>query len=52
MTLWSECSGSAGLFHTTLDRVFNHMNERYTAALRERHPHSTDTGEQHWALIL
>ncbi|XP_026203564.1 rho family-interacting cell polarization regulator 2 isoform X1 [Anabas testudineus] len=43
MTLWSECSGSAGLFHTTLDRVFKHMNQCYTAALQERHPHSTDT---------
>lgn len=43
MTLWSECSGSAGLFHTTLDRVFKHMNQRYTAALQDRHPHSTDT---------
>ncbi|XP_032392289.1 rho family-interacting cell polarization regulator 2 isoform X3 [Etheostoma spectabile] len=42
MTLWSECSGSAGLFHTTLDRVFKHMNQRYTAALQERHPHSAD----------
>lgn len=44
MTLWSECSGSAGLFHTTLDRVFKHMNQRYTAMLQERHPHSADTG--------
>lgn len=44
MTLWSECSGSAGLFHTTLDRVFKHMNQRYTAVLQERHPHSADTG--------
>ncbi|XP_031152133.1 rho family-interacting cell polarization regulator 2 isoform X2 [Sander lucioperca] len=43
MTLWSECSGSAGLFHTTLDRVFKHMNQRYTAMLQERHPHSADT---------
>ncbi|XP_044026674.1 rho family-interacting cell polarization regulator 2 isoform X5 [Siniperca chuatsi] len=43
MTLWSECSGSAGLFHTTLDRVFKHMNQRYTAVLQERHPHSADT---------
>ncbi|XP_008420250.1 rho family-interacting cell polarization regulator 2 isoform X2 [Poecilia reticulata] len=42
MTLWSECSGSAGLFHTTLDRVFKHMNQRYSAVLQERHPHSTD----------
>ncbi|XP_049457658.1 rho family-interacting cell polarization regulator 2 isoform X1 [Epinephelus fuscoguttatus] len=43
MTLWSECSGSAGLFHTTLDRVFKHMNQRYTAVLQERHPRSADT---------
>uniref|UniRef100_A0A3Q0RUE8 Rho family-interacting cell polarization regulator 2 n=1 Tax=Amphilophus citrinellus TaxID=61819 RepID=A0A3Q0RUE8_AMPCI len=43
MTLWSECSGSAGLFHTTLDRVFKHMNQRYTAVLQEKHPHSADT---------
>uniref|UniRef100_A0A8C7WXK5 Rho family-interacting cell polarization regulator 2 n=1 Tax=Oryzias sinensis TaxID=183150 RepID=A0A8C7WXK5_9TELE len=38
MTLWSECSGSAGLFHTTLDRVLKHLNQRYTAVLQERHP--------------
>uniref|UniRef100_A0A8D3A6G4 Rho family-interacting cell polarization regulator 2 n=1 Tax=Scophthalmus maximus TaxID=52904 RepID=A0A8D3A6G4_SCOMX len=44
MTLWSECSGSAGLFHTTLDRVFKHMNQLYTTVLQERHPHSADTG--------
>ncbi|XP_058474769.1 rho family-interacting cell polarization regulator 2 isoform X2 [Solea solea] len=43
MTLWSECSGSAGLFHTTLDRVFKHMHRRYTAVLQERQPHSADT---------
>ncbi|KAF3707435.1 Rho family-interacting cell polarization regulator 2 [Channa argus] len=43
MTLWSECSGSAGLFHTTLDRVFQRMNQRYTAVLQEKHPHSADT---------
>uniref|UniRef100_A0A8C4HMU6 Rho family-interacting cell polarization regulator 2 n=1 Tax=Dicentrarchus labrax TaxID=13489 RepID=A0A8C4HMU6_DICLA len=44
MTLWSECSGSAGLFHTTLDRVFKHMNQRYTAVLQERHPQDANTG--------
>ncbi|KAM4550193.1 rho family-interacting cell polarization regulator 2 isoform 2-T2 [Fundulus diaphanus] len=43
MTLWSECSGSAGLFHTTLDRVFRHMNQRYTAVLQKRHSHGADT---------
>lgn len=44
MTLWSECSGSAGLFHTTLDRVLKHLNQRYAAVLQERHPHSADRG--------
>ncbi|XP_068189239.1 rho family-interacting cell polarization regulator 2 isoform X2 [Antennarius striatus] len=43
MSLWSECSGSAGLFHTTLDRVFNHMTQNYTASLQEKHSHSADT---------
>uniref|UniRef100_A0A147A3G4 Rho family-interacting cell polarization regulator 2 n=1 Tax=Fundulus heteroclitus TaxID=8078 RepID=A0A147A3G4_FUNHE len=43
MTLWSECSGSAGLFHTTLDRVFRHMNQRYAAVLQKTHPHGADT---------
>uniref|UniRef100_A0A8C6M4L7 Rho family-interacting cell polarization regulator 2 n=1 Tax=Nothobranchius furzeri TaxID=105023 RepID=A0A8C6M4L7_NOTFU len=45
MTLWSECSGSSGLFHTTLDRVFQHMKQSYAAALQERHPRSADTGQ-------
>ncbi|KAM6959432.1 rho family-interacting cell polarization regulator 2 isoform 2-T2 [Aplochiton taeniatus] len=40
MALWSECSGSGGLFHTTLDRVFKHMDQSYTAALQERQPHA------------
>lgn len=44
MTLWSECSGSVGLFHTTLDRVFQHMRQQHAAALQERHPHSADKG--------
>lgn len=44
MTLWSECSGSAGLFHTTLDRVFQHMHQHHTAVLREKHPLSADAG--------
>ncbi|TKS88252.1 Rho family-interacting cell polarization regulator 2 [Collichthys lucidus] len=43
MTLWSECSGSAGLFHTTLDRVFKHMKQCYAAVLQERRPHSADS---------
>ncbi|KAJ0054958.1 hypothetical protein NL108_008676 [Boleophthalmus pectinirostris] len=42
MSLWSECSGSTGLFHTTLDRVLKHMNQRFTAALQEKHPQNTE----------
>ncbi|XP_072303515.1 rho family-interacting cell polarization regulator 2 isoform X2 [Eucyclogobius newberryi] len=42
MCLWSECSGSSGLFHTTLDRVFKQMNQRFTAALQEKHPHRAE----------
>ncbi|XP_056154504.1 rho family-interacting cell polarization regulator 2 [Lampris incognitus] len=43
MTLWSDCSGSAGLFHTTLDRVFKHMNRHYMPTLQDGHPHTADT---------
>ncbi|XP_062302124.1 rho family-interacting cell polarization regulator 2 isoform X1 [Osmerus eperlanus] len=43
MALWSEWSGSGGLFHTTLDRVFKHMNHNLTSTLQERHPHAEDT---------
>lgn len=42
MTLWSECSGSAGLFHTTLNKVYKHMNQQFTPALQKTHPHSTE----------
>lgn len=41
MALWSECSGSGGEFHTTLDRVLKHMHLSYTSPLQERHPHTT-----------
>ncbi|CDQ73530.1 unnamed protein product [Oncorhynchus mykiss] len=45
MALWSECSGSGGQFHTTLDRVLKHMHHSYTSPLQERHPHTTaETG--------
>ncbi|KAM9824330.1 rho family-interacting cell polarization regulator 2 [Neosynchiropus ocellatus] len=43
MSLWSECSGSDGLFHTTLDRVFKHMNQRYRTALQETDSQGLDT---------
>ncbi|KAM8884926.1 rho family-interacting cell polarization regulator 2 isoform 1-T1 [Synchiropus picturatus] len=43
MSLWSECSGSDGLFHTTLDRVFKHMNQRYRTALQETDAQALDT---------
>uniref|UniRef100_A0A3B4BI78 Rho family-interacting cell polarization regulator 2 n=1 Tax=Periophthalmus magnuspinnatus TaxID=409849 RepID=A0A3B4BI78_9GOBI len=42
MSLWSECSGSCGIFHTTLDRVLKHMNQCFTTALQEKHPHSAE----------
>ncbi|XP_061764498.1 rho family-interacting cell polarization regulator 2 isoform X6 [Nerophis ophidion] len=35
MSLWSECSGSTGLFHTTLDRMLTRMTQRYTQTLQE-----------------
>ncbi|XP_054620359.1 rho family-interacting cell polarization regulator 2 isoform X4 [Dunckerocampus dactyliophorus] len=35
MSLWSECSGSAGLFHTTLERALAHMKWRYVGTLQE-----------------
>uniref|UniRef100_A0A4W5MRU0 Rho family-interacting cell polarization regulator 2 n=1 Tax=Hucho hucho TaxID=62062 RepID=A0A4W5MRU0_9TELE len=41
MALWSECSGSGGQFHTTLDRVLKHMHHSYISPLQERHPHTT-----------
>uniref|UniRef100_A0AAY4CCW4 Rho family-interacting cell polarization regulator 2 n=1 Tax=Denticeps clupeoides TaxID=299321 RepID=A0AAY4CCW4_9TELE len=42
MSLWSECSGSGGLFHTTLDRVLKHMQHSFGPALREQHPCTAD----------
>ncbi|XP_076864757.1 rho family-interacting cell polarization regulator 2 isoform X2 [Brachyhypopomus gauderio] len=43
LALWSECSGSGGLFHTTLDRVLKHMHHSFTAPLQNRHPHHADS---------
>ncbi|KAL7829466.1 hypothetical protein AOLI_G00303510 [Acnodon oligacanthus] len=43
LALWSECTGSGGLFHTTLDRVLKHMHHSFTVPLQETHPHSTDS---------
>ncbi|XP_061615239.1 rho family-interacting cell polarization regulator 2 isoform X2 [Phyllopteryx taeniolatus] len=40
MALWAECSGSPGLFHTTLDRVLSHMTRRYQETLMEKYPQS------------
>ncbi|XP_051927006.1 rho family-interacting cell polarization regulator 2 isoform X5 [Hippocampus zosterae] len=40
MALWAECSGSAGLFHTALERVASHMTRRYQGTLREKYPKS------------
>lgn len=44
MALWAECSGSAGLFHTALDRVAGHMTRRYQGTLREKYPQSCQAG--------
>ncbi|XP_010871693.1 rho family-interacting cell polarization regulator 2 isoform X1 [Esox lucius] len=38
MSLWSECSGSGGLFHTTLYRVLKHLQHSYAGSLQERLP--------------
>uniref|UniRef100_A0A3B4DP02 Rho family-interacting cell polarization regulator 2 n=1 Tax=Pygocentrus nattereri TaxID=42514 RepID=A0A3B4DP02_PYGNA len=43
LALWSECTGSGGLFHTTLDRVLKHMHHSFTVPLQETHRHSTDS---------
>lgn len=40
-TLWSECSGSGGLFHTALEPVVKHMNGLYLAGLQQQHPCDT-----------
>ncbi|CAL8293559.1 unnamed protein product [Merluccius merluccius] len=40
-TLWSECSGSAALFHTALEPVLTHMNGLYLARLQGQHPRHT-----------
>uniref|UniRef100_A0AAY5E8B3 Rho family-interacting cell polarization regulator 2 n=1 Tax=Electrophorus electricus TaxID=8005 RepID=A0AAY5E8B3_ELEEL len=45
LALWSECSGSGGLFHTTLDRVFKQMHNSFTP-LQDTHPHHADSGTQ------
>ncbi|KAM9777008.1 rho family-interacting cell polarization regulator 2 isoform 2-T2 [Syngnathus typhle] len=38
LALWAECSGSSGLFHTTLERVAGHMTRRYQQTLSEKYP--------------
>ncbi|KAG7268457.1 hypothetical protein CRUP_037017 [Coryphaenoides rupestris] len=36
--LWSACSGPGGPFHTSLERVLEHMNGLYLARLQGQHP--------------
>ncbi|XP_061676879.1 rho family-interacting cell polarization regulator 2 isoform X2 [Syngnathoides biaculeatus] len=43
LALWAECSGSAGLFHTTLERVVDGMTRRYRETLAEKYPRSCHT---------
>ncbi|XP_077405618.1 rho family-interacting cell polarization regulator 2 isoform X2 [Vanacampus margaritifer] len=40
LALWVECSGSSGLFHTTLDRLASHMTRRFLETLLEKYPQS------------
>ncbi|KAG7317175.1 hypothetical protein KOW79_019473 [Hemibagrus wyckioides] len=43
LSLWCECTGSGSLFHSTVERVLKHMQQRFTAPLQETYPHSTDS---------
>ncbi|KAJ8402996.1 hypothetical protein AAFF_G00359120 [Aldrovandia affinis] len=43
LSLWSACSGPAGLFHTTVDKVLKHMDRSFSAALQASHTHTTDS---------
>ncbi|XP_056438070.1 rho family-interacting cell polarization regulator 2 isoform X2 [Gadus chalcogrammus] len=41
LTLWSECSGAGGPFHTTLEPLLKHMDGLYLARLQEQLPPHT-----------
>ncbi|XP_059365784.1 rho family-interacting cell polarization regulator 2 isoform X2 [Carassius carassius] len=41
MSLWCDCS--AGLFHTTLERVLKHMHFSFALPLQQIQPHSPDS---------
>ncbi|XP_017309820.1 rho family-interacting cell polarization regulator 2 isoform X2 [Ictalurus punctatus] len=43
LSLWCECADSGSPFHSTVERVLKHMQQRFTAPLQETHPHSTDS---------
>ncbi|XP_036410921.1 rho family-interacting cell polarization regulator 2 [Megalops cyprinoides] len=43
LSLWSSCSGSGSLFHTTLDRLLKHMDRTFSAALQGSSSHSADS---------
>ncbi|KAM9493247.1 rho family-interacting cell polarization regulator 2 isoform 2-T2 [Clarias gariepinus] len=44
LSLWCEFTGSACLFHSTVERVLKHMQQHFTAPLQETYPHnSTDS---------
>ncbi|KAL4629945.1 protein FAM65B-like [Arapaima gigas] len=43
LSLWTECSGSIALFHTTLDQMLKHMHRLFSATLEEMLPCSADT---------
>ncbi|XP_046690374.1 rho family-interacting cell polarization regulator 2 isoform X2 [Silurus meridionalis] len=43
LSLWCECTGSGALFHSTVERVLQHIQQRFTAPQQETHRHSTDS---------
>ncbi|XP_035285848.1 rho family-interacting cell polarization regulator 2 isoform X1 [Anguilla anguilla] len=43
LSLWTACSGSGGLFHTTADRAVKHMDRSFSAALLASRAHTADS---------
>ncbi|XP_061112261.1 rho family-interacting cell polarization regulator 2 isoform X1 [Conger conger] len=43
LSLWSTCSGSGSLFHTTAERVVKHMDRSFSAALQASRTHTADS---------
>ncbi|KAI1901667.1 hypothetical protein AGOR_G00036750 [Albula goreensis] len=43
LSLWSACTGSGSLFHTTVDRVLKHMDRSFSATLQASRIHTADS---------